>query len=123
MLLDAECAWFGDPAFDVAFCLTHLLLKTLVHPDRVAELLSASRALAGAYTAHVDWEEAAGLDHRVASLLPALLLARVDGASPVEYLTSPADREDVRTFTAPLLRQSVSSTAEVIARWAARRQG
>jgi len=25
--LDAECAWYGDPAFDLAFCLNHLLLK------------------------------------------------------------------------------------------------
>src|SRR4051794_13086338 len=30
VLLDAECAWWGDPAFDVAFCLNHLLLKALV---------------------------------------------------------------------------------------------
>jgi len=27
VLLDAECAWFGEPAFDLAFCLNHLLLK------------------------------------------------------------------------------------------------
>ena len=27
VFLDAECAWFGDPAFDLAFCLNHLLLK------------------------------------------------------------------------------------------------
>ncbi|MEP7282694.1 MAG: aminoglycoside phosphotransferase family protein [Rubrivivax sp.] len=27
VLLDAECAWWGDPAFDLAFCLNHLLLK------------------------------------------------------------------------------------------------
>ncbi len=27
VFLDAECAWFGDPAFDIAFCLNHLLLK------------------------------------------------------------------------------------------------
>src|SRR5262245_55612776 len=29
VFLDAECAWFGDPAFDLAFCLNHLLLKCL----------------------------------------------------------------------------------------------
>ena len=29
VLLDAECAWYGDPAFDLAFCLNHLLLKCL----------------------------------------------------------------------------------------------
>src|ERR671924_1144299 len=34
VLLDAECAWFGDPAFDVAFCINHLLLKAVIRPDR-----------------------------------------------------------------------------------------
>ena len=33
---------------------------------------------------------------RVGALLPGLLLARVDGKSPVEYLTEDADRERVR---------------------------
>ena len=32
VLLDAECAWWGDPAFDIAFCLNHLLLKCLWTP-------------------------------------------------------------------------------------------
>src|SRR6185436_2450599 len=27
VFLDAECAWYGDPAFDLAFCLNHMLLK------------------------------------------------------------------------------------------------
>ena len=34
VFLDAECAWYGDPAFDLAFCLNHLLLKCLWVPDR-----------------------------------------------------------------------------------------
>jgi fructosamine-3-kinase len=29
VFLDAECAWFGDPAFDLAFCLNHLLKSWL----------------------------------------------------------------------------------------------
>ncbi|MFV2092474.1 MAG: phosphotransferase family protein, partial [Hyphomicrobiales bacterium] len=33
VLLDAECAWYGDPAFDLAFCLCHLLLKGLCVPS------------------------------------------------------------------------------------------
>ncbi|HEY8067765.1 MAG TPA: phosphotransferase, partial [Burkholderiales bacterium] len=34
VFLDAECAWYGDPAFDLAFCLNHLLLKGLWVPTR-----------------------------------------------------------------------------------------
>ena len=41
IFLDAECAWFGDPAFDLAFCLNHLLLKTVdpVCRTRVADVV------------------------------------------------------------------------------------
>ena len=45
VLLDAECAWYGDPAFDIAFCLNHLLLKRLPRPDRARELHVAFMAL------------------------------------------------------------------------------
>ena len=36
VFLDAECAWWGDPAFDLAFCLNHLLLKCLWTPPATA---------------------------------------------------------------------------------------
>ena len=39
VLLDAECAWWGDPAFDLAFCLNHLLLKCLWVPRKTSDLL------------------------------------------------------------------------------------
>ena len=35
VLLDAECATTGDPAFDVAFCLNHLVLKAVHLPRSV----------------------------------------------------------------------------------------
>src|SRR3546814_8749106 len=34
VFLDAECAVYGDPAFDLAFCTTHLLLKSVWSGDR-----------------------------------------------------------------------------------------
>ena len=39
---------------------------------------------------------ATALEQRAAALLPGLLLARVDGKSPVEYITDDAQREPVR---------------------------
>jgi aminoglycoside phosphotransferase (APT) family kinase protein len=84
VFLDAECAWYGDPAFDLAFCLNHLLLKCLWVPAARRAYLGCFDALAAAYLGGVDF---AGVEERTASLLPALLLARVDGKSPVEYLT------------------------------------
>jgi len=88
VFLDAECAWYGDPAFDLAFCLNHLLLKCLWVPRAAAGFLACFDALSAAYLAHVAWEPPAALEARCARLLPGLLLARVDGKSPVEYLGS-----------------------------------
>ena len=72
VFLDAECACFGDPAFDVAFCLTHLALKMLIRPDRVNELSRSADAFVTAHASRVTWESPGTLDIRVATLLPAL---------------------------------------------------
>ena len=51
VLLDAECAWWGDPAFDLAFCLNHLLLKCLWTAAPRAALPRVLRGLSRAYLA------------------------------------------------------------------------
>ncbi|QCD60216.1 phosphotransferase family protein [Streptomyces hawaiiensis] len=117
VLLDAECAWYGDPAFDLAFCVNHLLLKSLVVAGRRTDLLRSVHALAEAYLGRVDWEPLTTLEGRAASLLPALLLARVDGKSPVEYLTDDRHRLFVRAVASTLLRTPVATVAEVLDAW------
>ena len=117
VLVDAECAWWGDPAFDLAFCLNHLLLKCLWTPRCTAAFLAAFDALAAAYLAGVDWEPRAALEQRAAALLPGLFLARVDGKSPVEYVTDAAQKDQVRRTAAPLLRHPVATLAQVRAAW------
>jgi tRNA A-37 threonylcarbamoyl transferase component Bud32 len=119
VLLDAECAWYGDPAFDVAFCVNHLLLKSVKVPSAATALRAAARALAAAHAAHVHWEPAAGLDGRVAALTPALALARVDGSSPVEYLTEP-QRATVRAAARALLLDPPPTVSDLVDAWAAR---
>jgi aminoglycoside phosphotransferase (APT) family kinase protein len=105
VFLDAECAWYGDPAFDLAFCLNHLLLKGLWVPASKAGFLDCFDALASEYLQSVDWEPPAVFEQRAATLLPGLLLARVDGKSPVEYLTSDAQKNVVRSFARTFLQQ------------------
>jgi aminoglycoside phosphotransferase (APT) family kinase protein len=117
VLLDAECAWYGDPAFDLAFCLNHLLLKCLVRPDRCETLLGGFSALAEAYFGRACWEPREGLEERAARLLPALLLARVDGKSPVEYVSDEAQKERVRAVALPLVLHPVSRLSLVAGEW------
>ena len=83
--LDCEVACYGDAAFDLSFFLNHLFLKGLYHaPQRLNfdGLIDAARSgYRAANPQHAD-----GVEVRTACLLPMLMLARVDGKSPVEYL-------------------------------------
>lgn len=117
VFLDAECACIGDPAFDLAFCLNHLLLKCLWTPPAGDAFHACFTALAAAYLEQVDWEAAADLEQRAASLLPGLLLARVDGKSPVEYIRNEADMEHVRRCARALLVKPPLRLAEVLSAW------
>jgi 5-methylthioribose kinase len=117
MFLDAECAWFGDPSFDLAFCLNHLLLKCLWTPHAASDFLAAFDSLAKSYLAMVDWEPAAAVEKRAARLLPGLLLARIDGKSPVEYVTEEAHKERVRQVAAPLISVPPTRLVDVRTVW------
>ncbi|MBS0319878.1 MAG: aminoglycoside phosphotransferase family protein [Proteobacteria bacterium] len=118
VVLDAECAWYGDPAFDLAFVLNHLLLKGVWRPAARGRYLDAYAALVDAYRQHVAWEPWPALDARTAALLPGLLLGRVDGRSPAEYLITAADRDHVRHFARTHLASAVPNVATLAARWA-----
>jgi aminoglycoside phosphotransferase (APT) family kinase protein len=117
VFLDAECAWFGDPAFDLAFCLNHLLLKGAREGIERTRYIVAFSALAGAYLAGVDWEKATEIEARAAALLPALLLARVDGKSPVEYLTRENERAAVRRCAIPMIADPPHRLKDVADAW------
>jgi aminoglycoside phosphotransferase (APT) family kinase protein len=117
VLLDAECAWWGDPAFDLAFVLNHLLLKCLWTPRAQDGFLGCFLSLARSYLAGVTWEPAAALEARAARLLPGLFLARVDGKSPVEYVTQEADRDRIRRVARALLAAPPAMLDDVATAW------
>jgi aminoglycoside phosphotransferase (APT) family kinase protein len=117
VFLDAECAWWGDPAFDLAFCLNHLLLKCLWNPAARTGFLSCFESLATAYLDGVDWEPSAAIEQRAAELLPGLMLARVDGKSPVEYLVDAGDKATVRRFGRAFLQAPVPRLATLRRAW------
>jgi aminoglycoside phosphotransferase (APT) family kinase protein len=109
IVLDAECAWFGDPAFDAAFLLTHLHLKALLNP----QALPLVSAFWSAYTTACGHD----VEQRTVKLLLCLLLARVHGKSPAEYL-SESQRDWVTRFVLSHLSQPPSLAAFTNA-WAA----
>jgi Ser/Thr protein kinase RdoA (MazF antagonist) len=112
ILLDSECAWWGDPAFDLAFCLNHLLIKSRVVAGAREALTASFDAMITAYLPRITWEDPLALEARAATLLPMLALARVDGKSPLEYLGE-ADRASLRSDARAAIKRSATTLGEV----------
>jgi aminoglycoside phosphotransferase (APT) family kinase protein len=117
VFLDAECAWYGDPAFDLAFCLNHLLLKCLWRPQWCAGYLACFDALSSGYLDAVRWEPRAAIEERTAHLLAGLFLGRVDGKSPVEYLSAEADKDKVRRVARHFLIEPAERLEAIRTAW------
>ena len=114
VLLDHEVIHFGDPAFDLGFSLTHLLSKGNHLPAHREAFLSAAAlywnsycAAAGSIAATTELEERA-VRHTL-----GCLLARVDGRSPLEYL-SDDERARQQRVVLQLMRQPPATLPEMI---------
>ncbi len=93
------------------------MLKCVARPQSAAAFLACYAAFSDAYLEAVTWEPRAEIESRIASLLAGLFLARIDGKSPVEYITDERDKRMVRETARPLLARPPVKLAEVSARW------
>lgn len=101
IVLDCEVAWYGAASFDLAFLLNHLALKIVYHFPDHSPLLPLFEAAWRAYfaTRSLASTERTQLQIATLRLILMLLLARIDGKSPVEYLEdAPKRKETVRRF-------------------------
>jgi fructosamine-3-kinase len=109
-LIDLEVAHFGDPSFDAAFFTNHLVLKSFYRPSSRAAFAAMAAefwtALRAALPAGLDWFEPATIRH-----LGCLMLARVDGKSPAEYLRDPELRGRVRDHARRLILRPPATIA------------
>lgn len=101
VVLDCEVAWYGDASFDLAFLMTHVLLKSLYHApkDVGLEILFVKTFCTYCLERMFEPDQQQDFESRTARLLLMLLLARIDGRSPVEYLSA-AKCDFAREFVA-----------------------
>lgn len=116
VVLDCEVAYFGDPVFDLAFLLNHFFLKALRRPADALEILALASAVWVCYRQAAGPVVEADFEQRMTGLLPLLMLARVDGKSPVEYLCN-SQQALIRKFVTELLPSAPKSLSGLIAIW------
>ena len=119
VVLDCEVAWYGDPAFDLAFLLTHLHLKALHRPAASSVLAAMARKAVASYLTarELDDHDSTEFLQRTCRLLLMILLARIDGKSPVEYISDSASKVWVRQFTSKALLKNTGALTDVSAEW------
>ncbi|MFL5961411.1 MAG: phosphopyruvate hydratase [Gaiellaceae bacterium] len=110
-VIDFEVAHVGDPAFDVAFMLSHLFLKGIHVPAAGADLRECGDAFWSAYEESAGDGQSLSLEY-VLGHVGCLMLARVDGKSPAEYLDGEGQRA-ARALGLRLLLDTPGSISDV----------
>lgn len=104
-LIDFEVVHWGDPAFDSAFLLNHLMLKAF-HQPRFADLyFKAAREFWQALQCGLKKARTVEFEAMTVRHLGGLMLARMDGKSPVEYIRDEGVKSRVRRTANRLLAE------------------
>jgi 5-methylthioribose kinase len=113
-VIDWEVAHMGNPIFDVAFLLAHLLCKTAHAPQSAQLYRDCAQRFLTSYDNHIRGElrpdPPALVEHTA-----AVVLARTDGKSPAAYLSS-AQRDTARRAAIGWLTET-PTRGEVIQLW------
>lgn len=111
-VLDWEVAHLGAPILDLAFLISHLSLKAVHLQAHAEKYREAAAAFLAAYRDTARPELADIDDRRVSAHVGVLLLARVDGTSPVDYLDEPG-----RAVARALGRRILQNPTSALAAW------
>lgn len=114
-LIDFEVVHWGDPAFDSGFLLNHLFLKAFYQPLYAGLYFQAAREFWRSLVQGINSAEHGDFELMTLRHLGGLMLARIDGKSPVEYIREDALKERVRQFAKRILREPPASVRETIA--------
>ena len=114
-LLDFEVVHLGNPVFDLAFMLNHFTLKAIHRPDLALRYNLAATAFWSAYCSNAPTftMDVMSLQRDAIRQMGVLLLARVDGKSPVEYITSNLDKSKVRRIARDILTGPIRSLSDL----------
>lgn len=113
-LVDYETCHLGEPAFDLGFFLSHLFLKAIVHPEKLAEFKWLLAGFWRGYQSEYCPKSFEMLVGNGIAHLGGCLLARVDGTSPAPYLTDPKMKEAARGIAKRILADRLFDWTETV---------
>jgi len=113
-LIDFEVVHWGDPAFDSGFLLNHLLLKALHQPHFRYLYMEVAREFWKTLTTGLGLAEGSDFERMTTRHLGALMLARIDGKSPVEYIKDRATKARARRLAKRLLLERPERVEEAL---------
>ena len=100
-ILDFEVTHVGNPVFDLAFLTAHLLCKFFRTDDRLHAKLLANTAI----SFMKEYQTLRRISPSVTRHAALIALARVEGKSPVNYLSTDAQQK-LQVFTKDVLARS-----------------
>jgi aminoglycoside phosphotransferase (APT) family kinase protein len=100
-ILDFEVTHVGNPVFDLAFLTAHLLCKFFRTEDRLHAKLLANTAI----SFMKEYQTLRRISPSVTRHAALIALARVEGKSPVNYLSTDAQQK-LQVFTKDVLASS-----------------
>lgn len=106
-ILDYEVAHYGHPSFDLAFFSTHFLLKAVKNKAYAPSYLNMLRYMMNIYFNGCNYVDKKAVEHAYIRLQALMLLARVDGKSPVEYITEESDKNLIRACAFEIVNQKI----------------
>jgi len=118
MLIDFEVGHYGDPAFDLGFFLSHLVLKAFCFAPHDKPYFELTKTFWAQYRAQmlstISVAEYDALMQRAIQNTAGCVLARLDGKSKVDYLKEPRRREQVRQLCRALFAESPTHWEDVL---------
>jgi 5-methylthioribose kinase len=114
-LLDFEVVHLGNPVFDLAFMLNHLTLKAIHRSDLAERYNAAGTAFWSAYCSNAPAfaDDPTVLQSKAVRQMGVLLLARIDGKSPAEYITTNTEKSTARRLARMVLTGEIRSLPDL----------
>lgn len=114
MPIDFEVAHMGDASFDIGFITCHLLLKSLHFPERMDDFHALAAAVLDGYFGARPVDRTV-VEAEAVMQLAFLMLARVDGKSPVEYIVEDDEKQRVRRIANRIIQDGLDNYGQVMA--------